>query len=570
MRAHEELPALGRGADVGSGGERRGPMTAKNILMLIGGEYHPWQACADIFRTCVEATKRYTVEIAEDRDALKARSISKYAAVVVYTQGGSLTREQLAGLLGFVKHGGAFIGLHSAATSWQKHPEYIDLVGGAFASHGPVTEFPVNIVNQTHPISGRIQTFRIVDELYVLTRHNPAEVDLLAAAMWQGKAHPIAYTKSYGKGRVFYLALGHDARAFEHPEFQKMAVRGIDWCLGRQPRKPLRAGVIGYGGAFNMGRMHLEGLRDAAGFEPVAVCEIDANRRRVAEQENPGIRTFANVPAMLNRSNVELVVLITPHNTHAKLAVQCLEAGRHVITEKPFCITVKEADEMIAAAKRNRRMLSVFHNRRWDGDYLALKDVIARGLIGEVFHIEACMSNYHHPGYWWRSDKKISGGAFYDWGAHICDWILGLVPSKMTEISGYFQDKRVWHDVTNEDHCRATIRFANGCSADIELSHVAAIGKRRWRILGTLGAIRSLDDKTFEVVSYKEGVRLESKVSALEWDWKAYYRNIGDHLLLGEPLAVTAESARRVIGLIETAERSSRKGRALTPQKHWA
>lgn len=545
-------------------------MATKRILMLIGGKYHSWKKCADILRTFVETTGRYTLEITDDRDALKSRNIRKVAAVIGYTQGGALTQEQRAGLLGFVKAGGAFIGLHSAAASWMKNRDYIDMVGGAFDTHGPVTEFPLTIVDARHPITGRMRTFRIVDELYTLKKFDPSQVDVLATAMWKGQAHPMAYTKTYGDGKVFYLALGHDERAFGHAEFQKMVVRGIDWCLGRRPRKPLKAGVIGYGGAFNMGRMHLEGLRDAAGFETVAVCELDAARRVVAEEENPGIRTFATVSTMLKRSDVELLVLITPHNSHARLAIQCLNAGRHVITEKPFCITVDEANAMIAAAKKNRRMLSVFHNRRWDGDYLALKDIVSRGLIGELFHIEVWMGGYRHPGYWWRSDKKISGGAFYDWGAHICDWVLGLVPSTMVEVSGHFQEKRVWYDVTNEDHCRATVRFANGCSADIELSSIAAIGKRRWRVLGTQGAVRSLDDKTFEVVSYRDGLRTESKVQAMEWDWQAYYRNIGDHLVLGEPLTVTPESARRVIGLIETAGRSSRAGHALKADKRWA
>ncbi|GAH10259.1 unnamed protein product, partial [marine sediment metagenome] len=245
---------------------------------------------------------------------------------------------------------------------------------------------------------------------------------------------------------------------FNHPSFQKIVARGLDWTLGRRAKKPLKAGVIGYGASFNMGRMHLEGIADAAGFEGVAVCDIDPARCRAAKEEQNGIKTYPSAGALLRNSDVDLVVIVTPHNSHARLAIQCLNAGRHVITEKPFCITVKEANAMIAAAKKNKVMLSVFHNRRWDGDYLAIKDIIDRGLLGEIFHIEATMSGYGHGRYWWRSDKKISGGAFYDWGAHICDWVLGLVPSKITEISGHFQPKRIWHDITNEDHCNAVIR----------------------------------------------------------------------------------------------------------------
>jgi len=428
--------------------------------------------------------------------------------------------------------------------------------------------FPVRIVNRDHMITRRLNDFRITDELYLLDRFDATSVDVLATATWRGKDHPVAYTKPYGKGRVFYCALGHDERAFLDRTFQTMTTRALDWALGRKERKPLKVGIIGYGGAFNMGRLHFESLRDAAGFEPAAVCDPDAERRRVAEEEWPGIKTYATASQMLDKSDAELVVLITPHNTHAKLAVQCLEAGRHVVTEKPFCITVKEADRMIEAADKAKRMLSAFHNRRWDGDYLTLRDIVQRGLLGDLFHIEVAMGGYRHPGYWWRSDKRISGGAFYDWGAHIVDWVLNLAPGRITEISGYFQVDRVWHDVTIEDHCNAVVRFDSGCCANIELTHAAAVGKKRWRVLGTLGALEDTGDGAFHVVSHKDGALFDGTVPNKESDWHAYYQNIGDHLLMDEPLAVTPESARRVIAVIETAGKSARAGKALPPPKH--
>ena len=542
-------------------------MRKKKILMLVGGEWHPFERCGEIVKELVEATGRYELDVTADRGALERLSTRRYAALLVYTTGGRLTKVQEKALAGYIKSGGALIGVHGAAASWRGNAAYVDLLGGVFAGHGPVQEFPVTITGVDSAITRRMTDFRVTDELYVLGKFDPKAVDVLATAMHRGKVHPMAYTKTSGKGKVFYLALGHDERSLTQPEFQKLLVRGLDWALGRPERKPLKAGVIGYGAAFHMGKLHLESLRDAAGFEPVAVCDLVAQRRKEALDDFPGIETYASAKKMLDKSDVDLVAIITEHWSHAKLAVQCLDAGRHVVTEKPFCITVKEADAMIASAKKNKRMLSVFHNRRWDGDYLAVKDIIAKGLLGDVFQIEACMGGYGHPGFWWRSDKRISGGAFYDWGAHICDWVLGLVPSEITEISGHFQEKRTWHDVTNEDHCAAAMRFANGTFATIELSHMAALDKPRWRILGTQGALVEADEK-FHVVTYKDGVKLDSHVEYKETDWHAYYRNIGDHLMLDEPLAVTPESARRVIALIETAEISSRKRRALQPPKH--
>jgi len=128
----------------------------------------------------------------------------------------------------------------------------------------------------------------------------------------------------------------------------------------------IRVGIIGYGGAFNMGRGHLKEM-EQAGMTPVAVCEVDAERLKVAETDFPGIETYSTVAEMLRKSDVNLVTIITPHNTHAKLALQCLKAGRHVVCEKPLAITTAECDAMIAAAKKSGVVLSTYHNRHWDG-----------------------------------------------------------------------------------------------------------------------------------------------------------------------------------------------------------
>lgn len=536
------------------------------VLMLIGGEYHPFDACAEIFKTFVEASGRHTVDITEDRDALKTGNLDHYEAVVLYTHGGELKKPQLDGLLGFVHGGGALVALHGAFASFKDQKPFADLVGGRFKGHGPVLEFLVEPAAADSVVTRRVMPFRITDELYLLDDFDPDRAEVLATAHWHGRAEPIAFTRLHGDGRVFGLLLGHDKRAFLHPSFQKLVLRGLDWTLGREEREPLKAAVVGYGPSFHMGRQHIQWMRNGAGFETVAACDIDPERCRAAEEENPGIATFTNLGSMLKKTDAELVVVITPHASHARLARQVLESGRHAITEKPFCITVQEADEMIDAARGNKRMLSVFHNRRWDGDYMAIRKLMADGVIGDVFHVEACFGGYEHPRYWWRSHKPVAGGAFYDWGAHFVDWLLNLFPAKITEISGYFQPKRVWHEVTNEDHCEVVLRFDNGARAGLEISSIAAVGKPRWRILGTQGAIEDLDGK-FRVVHFDKGVRFESEVQYFNTDWEAYYRNVADHLLLDEPLVVTPESARRVIGVIETAEKSSRAGKAMQPPK---
>jgi len=170
----------------------------------------------------------------------------------------------------------------------------------------------------------------------------------------------------------------------------------------RKKSQVIRVGLIGYGPAFGMGKYHADYMAETSGLETVAVADINPKALRQARQElGEEILTF-----------------------HAKLAIQCLQAGKHVVVEKPMCLSYREAEKMMQAARDNDCMLTVFHNRRWDGDYVAIKKAITDGLIGEVFHIEAYMGGWSKPRDWWRSDKKISGGAFYDWGAHYLDWVL--------------------------------------------------------------------------------------------------------------------------------------------------
>ena len=153
--------------------------------------------------------------------------------------------------------------------------------------------------------------------------------------------------------------------------------------------KDVKVGVVGYGGAFNMGRHHLNEMV-RAGMTPVAVAEIDPARLEVAATDFPGIGTYPSVKAMLKKSDVDLVAIITPHNTHAKLAIQCLKAGVGVCSEKPFAVTTAECNAMIKAAKKAKTVLSTYHNRHWDGCILeAVRQIVTKGTIGDVIRIEA-------------------------------------------------------------------------------------------------------------------------------------------------------------------------------------
>ncbi len=543
-------------------------MTRHNVLVLLGGGWHDFEACGQILESFLTASGRFEVTSTTDRNALAALPRGHYEAVVIYAQGGELTHRQEQGLIDFVENGGGLVGIHCGNDSFVRNDRYMKLIGSQFIGHGPVVAFDVSVKDADHPLAARVQSFRITDELYIVKNH--ADYDAYLQAYWHNAPQPMAYTRAQGRGHIGYLALGHGVEAFRHPVFQSQVIRQLRYVCGEAEvfDRVIGCAVVGYGGAFNMGKHHADSMNQCKGLEVVAVCDSDASRLTMADDDLPGIRTYPSLDRLLEDDQVELCVLVTPHNTHAPLSVQCSRAGRHVVCEKPFALNVRQSTEMIQAARKAGKVCTVFHNRRRDADFLSLKGLIDSGAIGEVFQIEAFMGGYSYPGDWWRSNKAISGGAFFDWGAHFVDWILNLIPRRIESVFGFFPPKRVWHHVTNEDHCWATVRFEGGAMATFEQSSIAAIGKPKWRILGTRGGITAVDGDPLKLVQVQtDGRRIESSVPLLQGDWHGYYRALADHLLLGDPLEVTPESARRVIGVLSLAEESSRRGRPL-PMPH--
>ena len=325
----------------------------------------------------------------------------------------------------------------------------------------------------------------------------------------------------------------------------------------------IKAGVVGYGAAFNMGRHHLDAMRDHGGFVPWGVCDVQEERLKVARKEFPGIETYADLKDMLRKSDVELVAIVLPHHLHADAAVCCLNAGRHVVVEKPFALTVVECDRMIAAAKKNKVMLSAYHNRHWDANILTIMKHLHR--IGRPFRWESFMGGYRKPGPWWRSDKKMSGGIIFDWGAHFVEWMLQVMGGNMVEISGYGL-KEVWSETTNEDEVEAVVRFESNAVGSHTESSVAAAAKPMIRICGTKGAIVATHSEvTVHWLSGKRG-GMTHKVPMVRAANGRYYANVRDHLLDGEDLVITPALARRVIQVLEYACRSAIIGKAVRPK----
>ena len=318
--------------------------------------------------------------------------------------------------------------------------------------------------------------------------------------------------------------------------------------------------VVGYG----MGKAHCEFIKSVPGLNLYSVCDIDATRRQMAERDF-GVRTFESIEQVLEDNRSNLIVLATPHDTHAPLAIKAMNAGKHLIVEKVMCLSVAEADEMIAASLRNNVKLTVFHSRRWDSDYLTVKKTIESGILGEMFLIESSVAWYRKPE-GWRRDTKYGGGHIYDWGAHLIDQALQLVHSEPESVFCDFQ-YRVWNTEV-ENYFKCLIRFKNKLLFEIDVGDIARIDRYRWRVLGELGTLikqfAGPDEKARVKTASKPGAdAINMEIESVWSQWRDYYVNISQVFNEGAELAVKPEEVRKVMVIIEAAIKSVKTGESV-------
>jgi predicted dehydrogenase len=297
----------------------------------------------------------------------------------------------------------------------------------------------------------------------------------------------------------------------------------------------------------------------------VGVCDLSPERREAAARDW-AVPTYARADELLANAEVGLVVVGTPPSAHAEPVLRALEAGKHVVCEKPFAIRAADGDRMIDMASSRRLVLTVYQSRRWDPDFIAMRDVARSGSIGQPFYLESFIGGYDHPCDLWHSHEPISGGTIYDWGSHYFDWILQLFPDTVRVVAAQAH-KRVWHDVTNADQVRVDVTFAGGAQAGFLQSDIAFARKPKWYLLGTEGAVVGewADADVPSDFPARVNVHRRTGVETLALpprDDNGFYRNLADHLAWQEPLAVTAEEARRTVAVMEAATRSIASGGA--------
>ncbi len=428
-------------------------------------------------------------------------------------------------------------------------------------------------------VTARLGGDLVLREAWPLVDKTADDVEVVLTANVAYADHPVATWRA-GTG-VALLTVGSRAQTFADPPWQRVVHRLVRHLAGERDADPVRVGALGYGA---IGHEHNAAIALTEGLELAAVCDPNPLRVQAARELTPAVRGHARGEDLLADDAVDLVIVSTPPNTHAEWTLRALEAGKSVVVEKPFCLTVDEADRQVAAATERGLTLAVYQNRRWDPDYLALKRVVRSGQLGEVFHYESFLGGYGHPCNYWHSDEAVSGGAIYDWGSHFLDWVMDLFPQPVEWVSATTH-KRVWHDVTNADHSRVLVHFVDGVEAEFTHSDLAAALKPKFYVLGTEGGLvgdwrhervvgRSsigtlLEDRLGHTDSPAElrvftpdgaGGTSETLVSIPPAPAQPFHRELADQVLSGWPMSVTPEGSRKNIALMQAATTSAADG----------
>ena len=338
--------------------------------------------------------------------------------------------------------------------------------------------------------------------------------------------------------------------------------------------------IVGYGG---QGAWHAvwAGKSDVVSLAGI----YDIAEKRVEAAKANGIHTYASLEELVSDPKVDIVLCATPNDVHKDIVITALNAGKHVICEKPVALSVSEFDEMVEAAKRNGKLLSVHQNRRWDVDFLAIKSLIESGEIGEVINIESRIHGSRGIPSDWRCHKAPGGGMILDWGVHLIDQMLKLIPSKITKV--YCETTNI---TTNEvdDGFDLHLTFEDGKRATVEVGTYNFIAMPRfymqtksgsaliedWQKKCRIAKLKAWCEKEVLPVQTAAGItktmapRDEITLDFYEIerptsDVHDFYRNYVRAIDGTEPALIRLDEVRRVLLVMEACFKSGETGEAI-------
>lgn len=237
--------------------------------------------------------------------------------------------------------------------------------------------------------------------------------------------------------------------------------------------------IVGFGG---MGNWHREILKDFENIFCIGTYDIDGGRQAVAKELE--LHAYESLQEVLTDDRVDIVLVSTPNDKHKEIAIAAMEAGKTVVSEKPVTLSSSDLKDMIDCADRCKVLFTVHQNRRWDEDYLTIKKIYEDNTLGEVFNIESRVHGSRGIPGDWRGKKEHGGGMVLDWGVHILDQMLQLIPEKIRTVYA-----KMVH-VTNyevDDGFKIILTFESGKTALLEVGTSNFINLPRWYVQGVNG-----------------------------------------------------------------------------------
>lgn len=345
---------------------------------------------------------------------------------------------------------------------------------------------------------------------------------------------------------------------------------------------PIRVGLIGYGYAGKT--FHAPLIRAVPALDLRVVGSRDPAK---VQADLPGLTVVADPGAVATSDDVDLVVIASPNDTHAPLARIALEAGKHVVVDKPFTLDLAEARGLVALARRHGRMLSVFHNRRWDSDYRTVRTAIADGRVGQVRHFESHVDRFRpQVRDRWREGAGPGGGIWYDLGPHLVDQALQLfgLPDRVTANLA-----RLRRGALSDDWAHVVLDYAD-LRVVLQASMLVAGGSPRFLVHGEAGTLVKQRPDIQEQqllaglapgapgwgedpdgIEIHDGTCVMTRAPALAGDQRKYYAGVARHLAQGAIDPTAALEALQVMACIEAALIAARTGTSvalpLTPEE---
>lgn len=338
---------------------------------------------------------------------------------------------------------------------------------------------------------------------------------------------------------------------------------------------PIRTGIIGFGLA---GRVfHAPFIATNPAFRLDLISTANPDRAAEAAAQHPGAEIVATPDELLARAgDLDLVILASPAHTHLEQGLAALDAGAAVVIDKPFVPTVSDAKKLIAAAEDADSVLTVFQNRRWDGDFLTVKRLIAEGALGTVHRFESTFERWSGPNRdRWQDTTTIEQGAgiTYDLGSHLVDQALQLFGPAVVEQA---ELQIVRDGAVSDDDAFISLLHSSGVRSHLTMSRAAAQSGPRFRVLGSESGytVYGLDGQEPALKVQKwpgsdgYGVTPESEWGLLgidgseagltpvptePGDYPAFYAGVAAAIRDGAPAPVDPRDALEVVRILERA-----------------